>query len=227
MLKYAFGIRCERFEVSSDGSVTALFCSIIDAVDKPKGAIQWVDKLTAVGIEVRLYEPLFTTEEPSDESWEEQLNKSSERVVTSALCDPHVLSAAPEVESHFQFERLGFFIVDKDSRPRNATATDRASGLVFNLTVGLKDSKPKDAAVQTKSRKEEQARQLAEKVAKMNIAPQEFFRSQTELYSAFDEDGVPTHDAAGAKLSKSAYKNLKKEWEKQKKLYERGKSACN
>ena len=227
MLKYAFGIRCDSYDVSSDGQVSALFCSIIDASEKPKGTIQWVDKLTAVGIEVRLYEPLFTTEEPSDETWEEELNKNSERVVTNALCDPHVVSPPPKSEEHFQFERLGFFVVDKDSRPRDVTANDRSSGLVFNMTVGLKDSKPKDANVQNKSRKEEQARQLAEKVAKMNIAPQELFRAQTDLYSAFDEDGVPTHDATGAKLSKSAYKNLKKEWEKQKKLYEKGKAASN
>ena len=227
MLKYAFGIRCDSYDVSSDGRVEALFCSVIDSTEKPKGTIQWVDKSTAVGIEVRLYEPLFTTEEPSDDSWEEELNKNSEIVVTNALCDPHVVATPPECETHFQFERLGFFVVDKDSKQRCLTANDRTSGLVFNLTVGLKDSKPKDATMQNRSRKEEQARQLAEKVAKMSISPQDFFRTQTDLYSAFDEDGVPTHDAAGAKLSKSAYKSLKKEWEKQKKLYEKGKAASN
>lgn len=61
---------------------------------------------------------------------------------------------------------------------------------------------------------------MAEKMAKKNIPPQEFFRAQTDLYSQFDEDGVPTHDAAGEKLSKNATKNLRKEWEKQKRLFE-------
>lgn len=57
----------------------------------------------------------------------------------------------------------------------------------------------------------------------MNIDPKEMFKSHTDLYSKFDEDGVPTHDAAGVELSKSAYKKLKKDWEKQKKLFESSK----
>lgn len=54
----------------------------------------------------------------------------------------------------------------------------------------------------------------------MNLRPQDMFRNQTDLYSAFDADGVPTHDAAGEKLSKSGIKKLRKDWEKQKRLYE-------
>lgn len=46
------------------------------------------------------------------------------------------------------------------------------------------------------------------------------FKSQTNLYSQFDEDGVPTHDEKGEKLSKSAIKKLKKDWDKQKLLFE-------
>jgi len=60
----------------------------------------------------------------------------------------------------------------------------------------------------------------------MSIPAEEFFRSQTDLYSQFDEDGVPTHDATGEKISKSNFKKLRKEWEKQKRLFEsQGKSA--
>ena len=54
----------------------------------------------------------------------------------------------------------------------------------------------------------------------MSVAPQDMFRNQPELYSQFNEDGVPTHDAAGEKLSKAAFKKLQKEWEKQKRLFE-------
>ena len=46
------------------------------------------------------------------------------------------------------------------------------------------------------------------------------YRGQTDLYSQFDAEGIPTHDAAGEPMSKSGYKKLKKDWEKQKKLYE-------
>lgn len=54
----------------------------------------------------------------------------------------------------------------------------------------------------------------------MNIAPEEMFKSQLELYSKFDEEGIPTHDVSGEKISKSSYKKLRKDWEKQKKLFE-------
>ena len=54
----------------------------------------------------------------------------------------------------------------------------------------------------------------------MSLAPQDMFKAQIDLYSAFDTDGVPTHNKEGEELSKSNIKKLKKEWEKQKKLFE-------
>ena len=54
----------------------------------------------------------------------------------------------------------------------------------------------------------------------MSIAPEQMFRNQPELYSAFDAEGIPTHDAEGKEISKSMSKKLKKDWEKQKKLFE-------
>jgi hypothetical protein len=91
------------------------------------------------------------------------------------------------------------------------------------MTTALKDNKPAAKKEAGKSRKEEQAAQLAEKLARMSIAPQDYFKGQTDLYSKFDENGVPTHDAAGEPLTKSLGKKLKKEWDKQKKLYESNK----
>ncbi len=61
----------------------------------------------------------------------------------------------------------------------------------------------------------------------MAVSPQEMFRCQPELYSQFDEDGIPTHDAAGEKISKSSNKKLRKDWEKQKKLFESSASASS
>ncbi len=66
-----------------------------------------------------------------------------------------------------------------------------------------------------------QARQAAEKEARKNTRPEEMFLASTDLYSAFDDQGVPTTDKAGEPLSKNAIKKLKKEWDKQKKLYEK------
>jgi len=57
----------------------------------------------------------------------------------------------------------------------------------------------------------------------MSIAPEQMFRNQPELYSAFDEEGIPTMDAEGKEITKSMMKKLKKDWEKQKKLYESNK----
>ena len=76
------------------------------------------------------------------------------------------------------------------------------------------------AAAQARSRKAEQEEAIAAKEAKKNMDPRELFRSQTDLYSKFDADGLPTHDTQGAELSKSKVKALKKDWDKQKKLYD-------
>ena len=78
----------------------------------------------------------------------------------------------------------------------------------------------KDAA--GRSRKEEQEKQRLEKERLKKLAPQDMFRSQSDKYSKFDGDGVPTHDEKGEEIPKSGVKKLRKEWEKQKKLFEAG-----
>lgn len=246
-LKYTgYRVHVDRIETAADGvTVEAVVATLLREDDHPewkaKTTVQWVSATSAVNVEVRMYSHLFLLEEPNDATWEQELNPQSEVVMASAKVDPSIWSTLyPADESaedaqdkgklrHVQFERIGFFVVDKD--------TDVSSkSLVLNLTVNLKDSKPTDAAATggataagagdaNKSRKEEQARQLAEKKARMNIPAEEFFRRQTDLYSAWDPEGVPTHDAAGEKLSKSAYKKLKKDWEKQKQLYESSNKA--
>ncbi|CAM9882547.1 unnamed protein product [Discosporangium mesarthrocarpum] len=128
-----------------------------------------------------------------DENWEKQLNKGSKTVVKAALLDPSVLArdggATPGTP--FQIERVGFFVVDPDTTP---------DLLVINRTITLKEAFK--GPPPGKSRKEEQARQRAEKEARKSVPPQEYFLSQTDLYSAFDADGVPTHDKGGEPLSK-------------------------
>ena len=148
----------------------------------------------------------------------------------NGFVDASIFQWDPVPESAFQFERLGFFVVDRDSAALPSIAPSSDSNvenpkLVFNLTVPLKDSKPKEKGAPTKSRKEEQAKAAAEKEARKSIAPVDMFKPpHCDLYSQFDEDGVPTHDAAGEKLSKSGIKKLKKDWDKQRKLYESSKN---
>merc|ERR1711972_1192228 len=127
---------------------------------------------------------------------------------------PRKMMSAAKPFDRFQFERNGFFVVDKYSP---------ASGpLIFNRIIGLKESglkKDENVAAASRSRKEEQAKHAAEKEAKRKLDPKQMFRSQTDLYSKFDDDGVPTHSAEGETLPKSRVKKLKQEWEKQKRIF--------
>lgn len=191
-LRYAMRIVCESHEMGEDGQVALLRCRCLTdderPDEKPKGMIQFVPESAAEPVEVRVYNPLFTVEEPSDEDWEKQLNPESEIVYGGAMVDRSVFLWKPLPETMFQFERIGFFTVDKDSLihssahtsgqtlPSGANADDTTMNaaasswagakMVFNLTVNLKDSKPKVAGGggATRSRKDEQAKQLADKL---------------------------------------------------------------
>lgn len=219
ILKYAFVVTVTEVVRDDKGQVLLLKVEAdLTGTLKPKGAITWVSAEHGVRTEVRLYNHLFTVETPDDDNWESQLNPASEEVRPGAMVDPSVLEGGgspPAPLTTFQLERVGYFTVDPD------TGKD-GKRLVLNRVVTLRESGPKkDEAAPSRSRKEEQARQLAEKLARQNVDPRDMFRSQTDLYSAFDADGVPTHSADGESLSKNAVKKLKKEWEKQKKLFEK------
>ena len=100
---------------------------------KVKGTLHWVSAAHAVMAEVRLYEPLFTQEDPMDvpegQDWKALLNPGSLAILPEARLEPSLADARPG--ERFQFERTGYFTVDGDSREGKP---------VFNRTVGLKDS---------------------------------------------------------------------------------------
>jgi glutaminyl-tRNA synthetase len=119
-----------------------------------------------------------------------------------------------------QFERMGYFVVDLDTTYDHSTKKGK---LVFNRTVSLKE----EASIKKFSKKEEEvnaarkAKQAADKAAKearVKIEPKDLFRLAEEYkgkYSKFAEDtGLPTHDAEGNALTKSAIKKLAKEQKK-------------
>jgi len=139
------------------------------------------------------------------------LNHESEQVVTARV-EPAVLRAP--VWTTFQFERLGYFMVDQDSK---------GDKKVFNRVITLKDRQ--EPASKGSSRKEQQEQQLAAKLAMKSVKPEEMYLSQTDLYSKWDDQGIPTHDKAGEPLSKNAVKKLKAAWDKQKKVFEGGNKA--
>ncbi|MBQ7856737.1 MAG: glutamine--tRNA ligase/YqeY domain fusion protein [Alistipes sp.] len=140
-LRYSYLIKCEEVIKDEEGNIVELRCTY-DPLSgegsssdgrRVKGVIHWVSAEHAVEAEIRLFSPLFKTEDPFDTSegqtsWEENLNPES-LVVTKGYLEPALKSA--EVGAPFQFERVGYFCADTDST---------ADHLVFNRTVTLKDS---------------------------------------------------------------------------------------
>jgi tRNA synthetases class I (E and Q), anti-codon binding domain len=215
--------------VEENGKISELKCHLdnSEARPKPKTFLSWVPS-DGFRAEVRVYNELFTVPEPTD-LWEDELNPESEIVYDKAIVDPSIKQVAGidkdsvdqwTSNTVVQFERMGYFVVDLD------TTFDAKTGegtLVFNRTVNLKSEGPKAQKSATKvaeddARKQKQARDLELKAARMKIEPDDLFRLAEEYkdkYSKFDpETGIPTHDAAGTELTKSAIKKLAKEKQK-------------
>lgn len=140
-LRYAYFITCNEVIKDVNGEIIELRCTYDPASKggqspdgrKVKGTLHWVSAEKAVDAEVRLYDRLFYTENP-DIVEEEGLNFISNinpdsLTVINAKVEPSF--AVAKIEDKFQFERLGYFCIDKDTR---------AEKLVFNRTVGLRDS---------------------------------------------------------------------------------------
>lgn len=136
-LKGAYIIQCNEVKKTDDGRIREIRCTYIENSKsgedvsgvRVKAAIQWVPASNAVEAEVRLYDKLFDVENPAEtEDFLEHVNKDSLQVKT-ALVEPALLTAEPE--DRFQFIRIGYFVLDKDSTPPQK--------LVFNGTVSLRD----------------------------------------------------------------------------------------
>lgn len=139
-LRYAYYVTCtDVVKDPATGEVTELRCVHDPATKggwssdgrKVKGTLHWVSAAHAVPAEVRLYDRLFTKENPAEGKGDfmEALNPASLEVIPEALVEPSL--AALPVGERVQFERLGYFCVDKDSTPQKR---------VFNRAVALKDS---------------------------------------------------------------------------------------
>jgi glutaminyl-tRNA synthetase len=137
-LRYAYILKCERVVKDAAGEIVELRATIdqeslsgATASRKVKGTIHWVSAAHALDAEVRLYDRLFASEDPSDEGRDPltDLNPDSLEIVRNAKVEPAL--AEVSVSQRFQFERQGYFSVDPDSRP---------GALVFNRTVTLRDT---------------------------------------------------------------------------------------
>ena len=139
-LKGAYIIKCTGVVKNDAGEVTEVHCTYDpetrsggpQADRKVKGTLHWVSAVHALDAEVRLYDRLFLDEDPSghkDIDPREFLNPGSLTILKGCKVEPSLKEAKPL--DRFQFQRVGYFCIDYDSRPGN---------LVFNRTVQLKDT---------------------------------------------------------------------------------------
>jgi len=140
-LRYGYFITAKSVVKNDQGEVVEVHCTYDPATRggsspdgrKVKGTIHWVSAAHAVDAEVRIYDKLFSKEDPNEveegQEFTANLNPNSLEVIAQAKLEPSLANAP--VEGRYQFERLGYFCVDPDSRPGH---------LVFNRTVALKDT---------------------------------------------------------------------------------------
>ena len=140
-LRYGYFVTCTKVVKDTSGEVIEVHCKHDPATRggnapdgrKVKSTIHWVSATHALNAEVRVYDNLFLKEDPNEfeegKDWISNLNPNSLEVIRNAKLEPSLANAGSG--SRYQFERLGYFCVDPDSRP---------DALVFNRTVALKDT---------------------------------------------------------------------------------------
>jgi glutaminyl-tRNA synthetase len=140
-LRCAYFLTCTGVVKDDRGEVAELRCTYDPATrggDSPDGrrvkaTLHWVSAAHSIGAEVRLYDRLFSVDDPEKaadgKTFLDNINPHSLEVLTTCRVEPSLASAAPG--ARFQFERLGYFCVDPDAKP---------GALVFNRTVSLRDA---------------------------------------------------------------------------------------
>ena len=140
-LKNGYIIKAESCTKDTDGNIIEVQCTYDpksksgsgteESLRKVKGTLHWVSAKHALSAEVRLYDRLFTDETPDahkDKNFLDFINPDSLQIIT-AFVEPSLANA--EIGDRFQFQRMGYFNIDPDSKPEK---------LVFNRTVGLRDT---------------------------------------------------------------------------------------
>jgi glutaminyl-tRNA synthetase len=137
-LRYAYIIKCTGVvKDKKNGEVIEVRCTYDpetksgspQSARKVKGTLHWVSASHAVAAEVRLYDRLFTVEDPGGENWMDLVNPHSLEFLRQCKVEPSLTTV--KSQDRFQFERLGYFCVDDDSTQ---------GSLVFNRTVTLRDT---------------------------------------------------------------------------------------
>jgi len=142
-LKSAFIVKCTGYKKDVNGNIEEIYCEydpltksgMPEANRKVKGTLHWVSATHSLHAEVRLYDRLFTVENPSadERDFRKLLNPESLKILTGCRVENSLKNV--KAFDHFQFQRIGYFNVDPDSTPDN---------LIFNRTASLKDSWAKE-----------------------------------------------------------------------------------
>ncbi len=181
-LKNAYIIKAENVLKDAEGHITEIHCTYSEDTERRiKGTLHWVSIKHAIKAEVREYDRLFLDEAPDshqDKDFMEFINPNSLKII-EAFVEPSLKDA--KVGERFQFQRLGYFNVDNDST---------SEALVFNKTVGLRDSwakqKPKPQQQQKPNNNQQQSQrkaidviqQLGKKYTNLPEAKQQKVRSE-------------------------------------------------
>lgn len=175
-LKNAYIVKGESVVKDPKGNITEIHCTYSeDTSKKVKGTLHWVSIKHAIKVEIREYDRLFMDESPdahSDKNFMEFLNPESLKIVM-AYAEPSLKDS--KVEEIFQFQRLGYFNVDKDSTPEH---------LVFNKTVGLRDSwekQSRDSSAQEQKKQPQQKPQNNQPQRKAIDSIQQLGKKYTNL----------------------------------------------
>lgn len=138
-LKGAYIVKCIDFKKNEDGDIKEIICEYLPESKSGndssgltvKGTIHWVSQAHAIEAEVRIYDRLFRVENPASEdgNFLDYIHPQSLETVPKAYLEPSLKNATSQ--QPYQFIRKGYYVLDKDTSPEK---------LVFNKTVGLKDS---------------------------------------------------------------------------------------
>jgi glutaminyl-tRNA synthetase len=141
-LRYAYYVTCTGFDKDVDGNITQVRCTYDPTTRggtsadgrKVQGTIHWVEAQSALEAEVRLYDRLFTKENPDDPQdptdYKTYLNPNSLEIITNAKLEPSLADAT--TQQRFQFERIGYFCKD--------TTDSTKEKPIFNRTTSLRDT---------------------------------------------------------------------------------------
>ena len=216
-LRYGYCITCDDVVRDAGGIPTTLRCTIHPETKSGKnpadgrkvwGVLHWVPAAASIPAEVRLYDRLFAVARPDDgPDFLATLNPNSLEVVTTARLEPSLASAA--VGSHWQLERVGYFVVDADTRP---------GAIVLNRVVGLRDSwatearpapvrEPAERVENVKAKTRPKGRSPAEYRAEARARDPELaaaYDRAVELGLSADQADLVTADRATAQLFAAA-----------------------